>query len=294
MEKLLNIDNILPVRRKTFQADSDMVWKAYQENPNYRIEYNDDCACRGWCAIYFCSNDIYFPNNETIFRKRIIEKDFYEWYGSRIDKAYKHIFVRDIFKQWYLTGINAKIDSPEKLLEFLRKETEGMRVITVGSSAGGYAAILYGVQLNTERIMAFNAQFELESSLMQTNERIYPLVFRLQETDRRRYYDLKKVVDLDNPIIYYFHSSLSPWDMREKKHISDCKKMNIVRFRTAHHGIPFLKVALKKVLNLENNELDRYTEILNNPVWFTIRMVGFMKTMTGFVNQAYKAYKKRR
>ena len=294
MEKSLNIANILPVREKTFQADSDMVWNVYRNNPNYRIEYNDDCTSRDYCAVYFCSNDIYYPNNETIFRKRILEKDFYEWYGSRIDKAYKHIFVRDIFKQWYLTGINVEIDSPEKLLEFLREETRGMRVVTVGSSAGGYAAILYGVGLNAERIMAFNAQFELESSLRQVTERIYPLVYRLRETDRRKYYDLKNVIDLNKSSIYYFHSVLSGWDIMELKHIHDCKKVNIIRFRTEHHGIPFLKVALKKVLNSENCELDKYTERMNHPVWFTIRMVGIVKTITGFVNQAYKAYKKRR
>lgn len=294
MEKSLNIANILPVREKTFQADSDIVWKVYRNNTNYRIEYNHDCASKDYCAIYFSSNDIYFPNNETIFRKRILEKDFYEWYGSRIEKAYKHIFIRDIFKQWYLTGINIEIDSPEKLLEFLRKETSNMKIITIGSSAGAYAAILYGIQLNAERIMAFNAQFELESSLIKVNEKIYPLVYRLRTTDRRKYYDLKNIVDIDSPTIYYFHSVASAWDKMEIRHISNCRKINIIRFNTAHHGIPFLKVALKKVLNSDNSELDKYTKRINHPVLFTIKMVGLLKTTSGFISQIYKAYKKRR
>ena len=294
MEKLLNIPNILPVRHTTFQADCDMVWSVYQNNSNYKIEYDDKCADKDYCAVYFCSNDIYFPNNEEIFRKRIIEKDFYEWYGSRVDKAYKHIFLRDIFKQWYLTGINARIDSPEKLLEFLKKETEGMQVVTVGSSAGGYAAILYGVQLHATRIMAFNAQFELESSLLHVNERIYPLVYRLRETDRRKYYDLRNVIDINSSTIYYFHSAFSQWDMMERKHIEDCRNIHIVKFRTKHHGIPFLKVALKKVLNLESGELCKYTQKMNHPILFTIRMVGISNTIMGFTSQIYKAYKKRR
>lgn len=294
MEKSLNIPNILPVRYKSFQADSNTVWDVYQNNLNYKIEYDEKCDNRNYCAVYFCSNDIYFPNDETVFRKRIIEKDFYEWYGSRVDKAYKHIFLRDIFKQWYLAGININIDSPEKLLDFLKKETEGRKVITIGSSAGGYAAILYGIQLGAERILAFNAQFELESTLPRINERIYPLVYRLQATERRKYYDLKQVIDLNSSNIYYFHSALSPWDVKEKKHIDDCSNIHILSFKTKHHGIPFLKVALKKVLNLENDELDRYTERLYHPVWFTIRMVGMMKAITGFLNQAYKVYKKRK
>ena len=41
------------------------------------------------------------------------------------------IFVRDMWKQWYINGINQKIDSVEKVIEFLRTETENMRVTTV-------------------------------------------------------------------------------------------------------------------------------------------------------------------
>ena len=112
MEKSLNIAHILPIKNKTFQTDSDIVWEVYKNNKNYKIEYNENCKEKNYCAIYFCSNDIYYPNNESIFRKRIIEKNFYEWFGTRVDKAYKHIFVRDVFKQWYLTGININIDNP--------------------------------------------------------------------------------------------------------------------------------------------------------------------------------------
>lgn len=90
-----------------FQVDSDIVQQVYNEKDNFLIEY-DNQGEKKWCAIYFSSNDIYFPNTEEIFRKRIIEKNFFEWYHSRINRAYKHIFVRDIFKQWYLMGINAK------------------------------------------------------------------------------------------------------------------------------------------------------------------------------------------
>lgn len=41
-------------------------------------------------------------------------------------------------------------------------------------------------------------------------------------------------------------------------------------------------------------DLKGFTEKKNHPIWFTIRMVGLRKTITGFVLQAYKAYRKRR
>lgn len=294
MEKSLNIAHILPVKNKTFQADSDIVWEVYKNNKNYKIEYNENCKEKNYCAIYFCSNDIYYPNNESIFRKRIIEKNFYEWFGTRVDKAYKHIFVRDVFKQWYLTGININIDNPEKLFAFLKKETDGMNCITIGSSAGGYAAVLYGTLLGAEKIMAFNAQFGLENTLKETDEEIYPLVYRLQNTERRKYYDLKNVIDLNNSSIYYFHSAQSPWDIKEKERIEDSTNINVIKFKTNHHGIPFLKVALKIVINLEDKELRKYTGKMNHPFVFTIKMVGVLKTISGFLSQVYQAYKKRK
>jgi hypothetical protein len=107
-----------------FQTDSDIVRNVYDSQHNYLIEYNEQCKDKTYCAVYFCSNDLYYPNVEDIFRKRIVEKNFFEWYNLRIEKAYKHIFVRDVFKQWYLSGINQSIDSPERLIEFLKNETD--------------------------------------------------------------------------------------------------------------------------------------------------------------------------
>jgi len=113
-----------------FQTDSDIVKKVYRENPNYFIQYSDDVTNRAYCTIYFCSHNIYFPNTENVFVKRIVESNFYEWYGTRILKSHKHIFVRDVFKQWYLTGINSEIDTPQKLLDVGRIHALGWRAKT--------------------------------------------------------------------------------------------------------------------------------------------------------------------
>jgi len=126
-----------------FQTDSEIINEVYNKN-NFLIVYDEKCINKDTCAIYFSSNNIYYPNTEEVFRKRIIERDFYEWYHTRISKAYKHIFLRDIKKQWYITGINSQINSPELLLNFLKKEVKGFSTITVGSSAGGSAEVLYG------------------------------------------------------------------------------------------------------------------------------------------------------
>jgi hypothetical protein len=273
-----------------FQTDSEIVQKVYNENPNYLIEYSDNVPTQEYCAVYFCSHNIYYPNTENIFRKRIVEKNYYEWYGTRIQKSYKHIFVRDIFKQWYFAGINAEINSPEKLLDFLRQETKGYKVITLGSSAGGYAAVLYGYLLNADQVMAFNPQFEVRSLLKSSTEKFDPLLFRLKNEPVSIYYDIHDLIN-ENIDIYYFYSNKSTWDLEQYNRVKDLTKIHKISFSTAHHGIPFLKICLPKVLNFEKNDLTRLSKKSHNSIFFSFRIVGIWKTFYGLILQIYKSYK---
>ena len=93
--------------------------------PNMLIEYDESCVDHSTCTIYFSSNGIYFPNEENVFRSVIIHKDRYEWYKTR-RKSYKHIFVRDVYKQWYAEGINDQYNTIEKLGQLLIQETKDL------------------------------------------------------------------------------------------------------------------------------------------------------------------------
>jgi hypothetical protein len=275
-----------------FQTDSNIVCDTYNTQANYLIEYNEQCRSKDYCAVYFCSNDIYYPNTEEIFKKRIIEKNFFEWYNSRIEKAYKHIFIRDVFKQWYLSGINSTINSPEKLVDFLKKEIKGYHTIMLGSSAGAYAAILYGSILKAEKIIAFNPQFELKSLLERSSESINPLIFRLRNSSSKKYYDIVPFIGSDMNIYYYF-SNRSKWDIEQQSHVGNIKGIHQLPFKSAHHGIPFLKVALPAALNLEDEWLKTYENKVQHPLLFTIKLVGIKKAIMGFITQAHMAYQKR-
>ncbi len=199
-----------------FQTTSELVRAVYSSRPNYKIDYDDSCG-EPVCAVYFSSNDIYYPNTEEIFRKRIVEKDFFEWYHTRV-RARKHIFLRDLFKQWYLEGINVEICSQEKLAEWLRRKTEGYEVVTVGSSAGGYAAVLFGSLIGARRVLAFCAQFTLNGLAARASETRDPLVFKYKDTERACYYDLKPVLAAGVEY-YYFLSTECDIDMAQYRHL---------------------------------------------------------------------------
>lgn len=262
-------------RPEVFQVDHPLVKEAYRGD-NHKIVL-DPSRPKEICALYFSSNNIYFPNEESVFRNRIVETDAYEWYRTRVHSAHKHIFLRDIFKQWYLTGLNERVSTPESLLEFLREQTEGYRIVALGSSAGGYAAVLYGSLLGAERILSFNGQMELNSLLESSVPEINPVLFDLKNTGLRKYYDLRGFIR--NPsAVYYFHSMHSKWDRDQAAHVADLG-LNSIGFRTGHHGIPFLKSSLDDVLQLEPPRLRELAGSSHWPLLFSVMTTGLGKTL---------------
>jgi len=263
-----------------FQADSDIVNNFYENDPNYIIEYND-LNNRDYCIIYFSSNDLYYPNSDIAFTESVKNKNRFEWYKNRIDYGHKHIFIRDIKKQWYLAGINVNLDNPIKLLEFLRHETKGYKVILVGSSAGGFIATIFGQQLSAERIYSFNGQFEIRTLLEKPKaSTVDPILFRKKnDPEIMPYYDTLNFIT--NPgSIYYFHSSKCLWDIEQYNHLRGLK-INKISFKTGNHGIPFLKSNLPVVLNLSKEELKGLVGKNMHPLFFSLKMVGLAKTIEG-------------
>lgn len=277
-----------------FQVDSDIVRKQ-RSFSNFRIEYAPEIQ-DNICVVYFSSNDIYYPNTQAAFEYSILEKDRYEWSNMRVDYASKHIFLRDIFKQWYLGGINQDIDSPQKLYEWLKEETDDYKIETVGSSAGGYAAILYGVLLGARKILAFNPQFEL-NSLLETSAMKNPLIFRLKGTSLQSYYDLLPFINKTrNPNIFYFVSQDSHWDKKQLNHLingGNKISVNIIRFKTSHHGIPFPKIALGKVLKSDISELHDDCIKTYGPISYSIKKIGLYDTLKGLLMQSVYLLKKK-
>lgn len=157
------------------------------------------------CYIFFSSNDIYFPNTVDTFTHRIIEQDRYEWVNMArseeiLKTAGRYIFVRDIYKQWYVSGINDRINDPDRLASKLRELSEGYRIITVGSSAGGYAAALFGALLNAEMCFDFSGQLTLGGVNPEFCRRMTGVM-----PEEHRYYDIRSLIKGSGCCYYYFY-----------------------------------------------------------------------------------------
>lgn len=259
----------------------------YTDQTNFCIEYTG--TQRGCVAVYLTSNNLFYPHNEEMFRKAVIEKNRFEWTRLKIKRAQKHIFLRDIYKQWYGIGINKELDSIDKVVEWLKDEVKGYSsIICIGSSGGGYFASIIGSKLQADLVLNFNGQWDIHDSIEDNGIIISPVLKKMlaEKHPGIKYFNIVRE-EFDYSRIFYFVSSKSPVDIRQLELASSFKNIHIIRFSNSHHGIPFLKCTLSRVINMTYEELCELENHEHLPVLFDIKLIGLTKT-AGFLLKLIK------
>lgn len=210
--------------------DSNLLKKALKQD-NYKVLYNS-LGEKDECIIFFSSNNIYYPNTQDQLED-IIEKNKFEWGNiarskSVLTKYGKIIFVRDMCKQWYINGINQKIDSVEKVIEFLRTETENMRVTTVGNSSGGYMATLVAQKLNAKMAYCISGQFDIADQINRQ-----PVV-RKAAKENYKYINIVKTIT--STTVIYLYPALCEWDKQQAGLVNNNNFVISIPFSNSKHG----------------------------------------------------------
>lgn len=281
MDRHLSLSTLPLTTDIDISIDDNLIYEVWQSKDNFKIEFsNYKDVDKSLCAVYFSSNGIYFPNTANTFYDNIIEKDRYEWYGNRIKKAYKHIFVRDVFKQWYVKGINKTISSPEKLAYWLSKECEGFETIVIGSSAGGYAAVLFGSMIGAKIQMAFSPQLNLNHII---NNDKNPLL-----NQNCLFLDISEYIQKAHHL-FLFYSEGSTIDQMDIM-IARRKNANIIMFKGDVHGVQIRSMALPTVINMRVENLIRLVGKRYSPLWFSIRHIDFCTTIKILIRKLLKYF----
>lgn len=210
--------------------DSDLLKRALKQD-NYKILYNS-LGKQDECIIFFSSNNIYYPNTQDQL-ECIIEKNKFEWENiakskSILTKYGKIIFVRDMWKQWYINGINSQIDSAEKVIEFLKTETENMKVATVGNSSGGYMATLVAQKLNAKIAYCVSGQFDIADQINRQ-----PVVRKAAE-ENYKYINIVKTIT--STTVIYLYPALCEWDKQQADLVKNSNFVISIPFLNSKHG----------------------------------------------------------
>ena len=171
-----------------------------------------------------------------------------------IKKASLHIFVRDLKKSWYLYGINDKYNDVPSLAEYLKNLTSGYEIITLGSSAGGFAAILFGILLKADRIYCFSGQFNIEKE----NDPSYSYFLKIINSPYSKpYLDLIPLIKNSLVPIYYFYPNASEYDLGQERLVKNCKNVKKFAIQSAEHGVAVSYKSLNFIINAPPEILDR-------------------------------------
>lgn len=136
----------------------DLLKPIYENQDNYKIIDNPDAAEPDLVAIYFLSVGWCSPKN---VHTRIAE-DYYEFRRNQVKRAGRHIYVRELALASYAIGINPQINTIDKLLILLQEKTAGYKkIVTMGSSGGGFMAMISGVYLHAQYIISLSGPIDL-------------------------------------------------------------------------------------------------------------------------------------
>lgn len=266
------------------QLDLPEVWEVYEQQENYEILTSNNEDSQDICIIYFSSHALYYPNNSETFHKRIIQENRYEWKRNILTTAKKVIFVRDVLKQWYIQGINSRINSIEKLYEFLKQEAGELSIICVGNSAGGYAATLFGCLFEAKCVFSFSGFFSIDHCLEEKNRLANPLVVKYENLPEiKKYYSLLDILKNSQVPIFFFYAARAKLDNAQSKLIDNLDNVYAFSFDRSAHGQTCYTVNFLTLFGLETDQLKniyfKYQGQVIKPLLFSIHVSGYIITL---------------
>jgi len=141
--------------------------------------------------------------------------DFLNFLGKNFNTD--KIFYRDMKQMCYHHGIDNISNDIETTVAYLKTKLEKYRrVIFTGTSAGAYAAILFGSLLHVSEVLVFNP---------------ITILYGRRDTYNLRYIDLSNNV-INNTTQYYLYGDISIKNENDRHHIKHCK--NISSYSNVH------------------------------------------------------------
>lgn len=262
-----NNEKVMFLTQKFEINDNNLLLKEYYSKANYKvIEYDTK---KKICYIFFSGNGIYFSESRGALLSAFSDEDWYEWenlveYSEISCRAAKCIYVRDVHKAWYTTGINADISTMNRLILFLNKITEGYEVITVGNSAGGYAAAIVGAKLKAKMVFSFSGQFSIYN-YFNVVEEYYYLNQNKKDKEISKYYDICDCIKNTVPIIY-FYPEYSEQDKIQSVFVKDMQNVMAFSIDDCAHDRTLSNKDIAKLLIMNLSDINNLYQRCKNKV----------------------------
>lgn len=268
--------------------------EVYESHENYQVV--DQPGEDGSCYVFFSSNSLYFPNSDKAFEHTIIANNRFEWKKNIPSNAQRAIFVRDVYKQWYLDGISEQRNSIDALCDLIREQAEGNDIVCVGSSAGGYAAALIGSLVGAKCSFVFSGQFSLERILKDPVSRLRNDIVVKHENNPayRKFYDIRGIVEESHVPVFYIYPAHCQLDITQSQLVNQVPNIHPIRLAGSSHGqtcylinlVPLISMGVDEMLEFQRSLGDRVI----HPFRFSSRLSGTAATLKYVSLDAPKRY----
>lgn len=185
--------------------------------------------------------------------------------------------LANVYKSWYILGINKEINSLKSLVERLRELTADCKeIITVGNSAGGYAACYVGILLSAKRIYNFCGQFSLNDEIKQNTI--------LTKHISNEFVDISVLANSSEINMIYFYSGKCKADIKQMDLLEKRKEIISLKFNSKIHGRTVYSINMPKLLAMNDDEIlllyEHYKGKMISPFVFSLRISGIKDTAT--------------
>ncbi len=157
------------------------------------------------------------------------------------------VFVRDQSQTWYHNGLDSQISNLTMVKDFLKNiisYKNYKRVIFLGNSMGGYAAILFGSLLGVTSVVAFSPQSFVGriTRYYHKDKRWQGQISKMYKKNRgqKRYYDLKFVLNMTkkNPVpVHIYYSTNHRLDKIHSERLDSFENVVLHPYETDHHNL---------------------------------------------------------
>jgi hypothetical protein len=177
---------------------------------------------------------------------RVEDFPLFEFSRSASSLGVKAAFVRDPHRSWYHRGIESRPSGVESVCARLAQviaDAGVERTVTVGSSAGGYAALLFGHLLEVDEVLAFAPQTFLDPALRERHGEdrhlwAYKPLLESGSLDGR-YADLRPVLAQGNgkTSFHIHYARVTPLDSAHASHLADLDGVTLHAHERGGHRV---------------------------------------------------------
>lgn len=182
-----------------------------------------------------------------IFSSVNVEARKFVFYKNTIDLPVHKLYLNDSNNGWFQSGVKGLGDSIDKTVESILKLKEKLgasEIVTLGSSMGAYAALLYGAKLNA-RVLCFGAEVVL--GLPESRANIY-----MPKGAPIYYKDIRSLIKETKIQVTLYAGEADQNDLTAAKHLFGLPNVNGITIRGLAHKTPLFlekKFGIKEVIN---------------------------------------------